>query len=676
MALTFPPPLSCESKDTTGAMERDRSSSHQGKRRKRHHNFAPKSLQDKVKEYEGTKSMALETNDQDSCKRRRRTAGIYGRHNPLNRKRQFRTPKGGSTTRTNPSRRSRFSRPSVRKNIDVPSSQATHVVCTISENMARETCVASLDAGSPTTLQVTKQGNSQTYAETVAYLEMLQPDEILLNEGRQTSQLARKVLELYDATNKDDEEPLDDVDQVEENRFGSLQTHTVVKFLPRSLFDQTKGGEFLKRVSRHETYDATILEEYILLSASYALLHYVQHCLGSTFAKNSICLSINAGGNDRLSIDRSTMTQLELLVNSKSGKARNSLVDTIDHTKTSVGSRLLRTNLMSPPNDVDGINSRLDLVDVFLQNEDFFYDVMDHLEAFPDVDKMLANVSLVPKFVGRQSTSNLRNQRIASKGISALVCIKSTLQALPLLVSVIKTMLQNLTGNNLSELEQPFDDTTIATNRASLSLGLGHGETVPLVQHHLLRAIAFAFSQPDLAAVLEIVSDVLSESSTYSRNACAMRHQECFALKCDETELMAVYRESFLQNTDEIYRKADEYAELYTLTVKVKYTNARGYFLTIPTEYAAELPDVFIQPTRSGRNIYCTTMEVASLSEKVNENVYDLLLMTHDRIESVLNVVREKYDALATVGDAIALLDLCHSFADHVASNEYVRAFS
>ena len=50
-------------------------------------------------------------------------------------------------------------------------SGAVHVVCAISENLAKETCVASLDAGSPISLLVTKQGNGQTYAETLSYLE-------------------------------------------------------------------------------------------------------------------------------------------------------------------------------------------------------------------------------------------------------------------------------------------------------------------------------------------------------------------------------------------------------------------------------------------------------------------------------------------------------------------------
>jgi DNA mismatch repair protein MSH4 len=43
--------------------------------------------------------------------------------------------------------------------------------------------------------------------------------------------------------------------------------------------------------------------------------------------------------------------------------------------------------------------------------------------------------------------------------------------------------------------------------------------------------------------------------------------------------------------------------------------------------------------------------------------------MTHERIQEVLKVARENYDCLASLSDAIALLDMCHCFADNVASS-------
>lgn len=58
-----------------------------------------------------------------------------------------------------------------------------------------------------------------------------------------------------------------------------------------------------------------------------------------------------------------------------------------------------------------------------------------------------------------------------------------------------------------------------------------------------------------------------------------------------------------------------------------------------------------------------------SLNSRAQENVQDLLLMTHGRIQEVLQVARDNYDSMASLADAIALLDMCHCFADNVASS-------
>ena len=126
-------------------------------------------------------------------------------------------------------------------------------------------------------------------------------------------------------------------------------------------------------------------------------------------------------------------------------------------------------------------------------------------------------------------------------------------------------------------------------------------------------------------------------------------------------------KKAFLSNVDDIYKKADEYAEVHGIShVAVKYSAARGYYLSLPLEMASNLPYEFIQPAKSGKYIFCTTEEVQSLNTRSQDNIQDLLLLTHERIQEVLDVARSKYDALARLSDAVALLDLCHSFADKV----------
>ena len=574
---------------------------------------------------------------------------------------------------------------------------SSHIVCSISENLARETCVSTLDASRPTSLQITKQGNGQTYAETLALLRMIGPHEVLLNEGRKNSLLANKVLGLFGlekentvpvpfgesrrrgkptkkkrgGSNNRQQQGEDDTTTVASS---TPREHTVVKFLPRSYFDQTKGADTLRKLSRPDTYNATLVEEYILLSSSYAVLQYAQLCLGACLARHSLSLDVNAGGSHRMNMDRATMTNLELLVNAKTGKTMHSLLGSIDCTKTSVGGKLLRTNLMAPPTRLDTIHARLDLVDAFLEDEEFFYVVMEHLEDLPDVDKMLSCVALVPR--GKSTTAGALfgngeskgvTARVASRGISALVCVKSTLSVIPSFAHVLEVQLKELSerestsscrigaeqksaASSAPEKRQTssHDDesTTVVdsdrsdaadlfsqgdlsttdrndaamTKCSSLDIGLGtsasstnnqfNKSSTKHTRHQLLRAILIAMKQPALKRVLDAVTDIFTESTAFSKNAHAMRHQECFALKPNTDGMMDILRKAFLANVDDIYRLADEYAETYDISVQVKETTARGYYLSVSADLGLDLPQIFIQPVKNGRFIHCTTEEV------------------------------------------------------------------
>ena len=558
-----------------------------------------------------------------------------------------------------------------------------HIVCSISENIAKETSVASIDAGSPSILTIVKQANGQSYAETLAYLEYLHPDEIILNEGRKNSQLVQKIQETFDlditmgkplGASRNNRRIAYKINEKRkryryERQTDEISLHTttssqrknndevpplsiIVKFLPRTYFDQTRGADLLQKISRKDTYESSLVEEYIILSASYAVLQYMQFCLGATFSRNCLALNINIGGNNRMAIDRSTLTHLELLSNAQTGKKTNSLIGTIDCTKTDVGGRLLRSNLMAPPTRVDTINARLDLVDIFLEDEIFFYDIMDNLDNMPDLYKVLSYMSLKP---GRGKSKNgiKVTARMASRGISALVCLKSVLSSIPQIAKVVGSQLKSLELNIGNKFEfdddksNKIDDSSIESNDTtinninstingedgtnhrnisgsmsedrsiekddmSLMIGLGTGSSSVFFKsrHQLLRAIYLSMKQPALNETLDALLNIFTESTSYTTNTHAMRHQECFALKPNTDGMMDILRKAFLANVDDIYRLADEYAESYGVTVAVKETAGRGYYLSIPLEFASSLPNICIQPVKSGRFIHCTTEEV------------------------------------------------------------------
>ena len=76
-----------------------------------------------------------------------------------------------------------------------------------------------------------------------------------------------------------------------QNYFSGNNTASIV-FVMRSLFDQDRGVELLRRiVSGIKNIDADLLAKYTVLAASFCLIRYIEIGLGVTFADNSVNLT-------------------------------------------------------------------------------------------------------------------------------------------------------------------------------------------------------------------------------------------------------------------------------------------------------------------------------------------------------------------------------------------------
>ena len=66
-----------------------------------------------------------------------------------------------------------------------------------------------------------------------------------------------------------------------------------------------------------------------------------------------------------------------------------------------------------------------------------------------------------------------------------------------------------------------------------------------------------------------------------------MRHQECFALMPNTDGMIDLLRKVFMANVDDVYRLADKYAETHEISVQVRETASRGYYLSVPPDLAS-----------------------------------------------------------------------------------------
>src|ERR1700723_1713545 len=94
-----------------------------------------------------------------------------------------------------------------------------------------------------------------------------------------------------------------------------------------------------------------------------------------------------------MAIDPATRANLEL-TRTLGGERRGSLLDAIDCTVTSAGSRLLAQRLAAPLTDANGIARRLDAIAAFVADSGLRDDLRSTLRAAPDLSRALARLSL------------------------------------------------------------------------------------------------------------------------------------------------------------------------------------------------------------------------------------------------------------------------------------------
>jgi DNA mismatch repair protein MutS len=128
------------------------------------------------------------------------------------------------------------------------------------------------------------------------------------------------------------------------------------------------------------------------VSAAGALLSYVKRVRRDSLSLIDRISYLHAG--DRLSLDATTIRNLELVRNLRDGRVKDSLVDVIDFTVTAPGGRLLRSWLLQPLFDTGAVRERLDAVDEALRLTIARQGSRETLGGVHDLERLAGKVSL------------------------------------------------------------------------------------------------------------------------------------------------------------------------------------------------------------------------------------------------------------------------------------------
>ncbi|XP_071983700.1 mutS protein homolog 4 isoform X2 [Engystomops pustulosus] len=449
--------------------------------------------------------------------------------------------------------------------------------------------MASLDLKNPDVV-LSQFSDSSIYVKVITKLQILTPLEILMPntscEGGKTTELFRLINENF-----------------KDVSFTTVQ---------RKYFNETKGLEYIDQLCAPE-FSTVLMEvrsKYYCLAAVAALLKYIEFIQNSVYAPKSLKFRFQ-GSEQTAMIDSASAQNLELLVNNRDSRNNHTLFGVLNNTKTPGGSRRLKSNILEPLIDLETINTRLDCVQEFLQDEELFFSLQSVISRFLDTEQLLSNLIQIPK----QDA-----EKAADTKITYLISLKHTLE----LVEPLKDVLKNC--------------------RAPL-----------------LRAYYSSIDDPRFSLILEKIKTVINDDTRYSRGCLSMRTQKCYAVRPNINEFLDIARRTYAEIIDDIDGMIAKLSEKYSLPFRTSFSTARGFFIQMNMEGNVQniLPEEFIKVTKLKNTYSFTSLDLIKMNERI--------------VCKLLSEIYEHIHCLYKLSDTVSMLDMLLSFASVCTFCEYVR---
>ncbi len=132
-------------------------------------------------------------------------------------------------------------------------------------------------------------------------------------------------------------------------------------------------------------------EHELIINAAGGLLSYLK------FTQRTSLKYINKihvlNNSEYMLIDSATQRNLELIRNIRDNSTNSTLIEVLDKTLTSMGSRLLKSWLLKPLSKVGSIKARQDAVEVFFKQSILRDDVRDLLAKVSDIERLISRVN-------------------------------------------------------------------------------------------------------------------------------------------------------------------------------------------------------------------------------------------------------------------------------------------
>ncbi|GAA0549412.1 DNA mismatch repair protein MutS [Halorubrum ejinorense] len=356
-----------------------------------------------------------------------------------------------------------------------------------------------------------------------------------------------------------------------------------------------------------ETTDSVGLDSALAVRAAGAVLSYVEETGAGVLASMTRLTAYR--DTDRVAVDATTQRNLEITETMR-GDADGSLFDTVDHTVTAAGGRLLREWLTRPRRDREALTARHDAVEALASAALARDRIREILGDAYDLERLAA-----------RTTSG-------SAGARELLSVQDTLALLPALADAV-------------------EGTPLADSPAAAVLGGVDRERAA-----------------DLRAEL---ADALAEDPPKAKTGGGLLKRGYDA----ELDELIERHESVKSWLDGLAEREKRAHGLSHVTVDRNKTD--GYYIQVGKSVADQVPEGYreIKTLKNSKRFVTDELtekerEVLRLEEARGELEYELFEELRER-------VAERAELLQDAGRAVAELDALASLATHAARNDWTR---
>jgi DNA mismatch repair protein MutS len=347
------------------------------------------------------------------------------------------------------------------------------------------------------------------------------------------------------------------------------------------------------------------------LTAAAACVTYVERTQIGQRPPLSPPLRESAGAT--MAIDQATRGNLELM-RTLSGDRRGSLLDAIDRTATSAGSRLLAQRLSAPLTDPAEITKRLDAVASFLGDTAARAETRSRLQAAPDLARALSRLAV--ERGGPRDLAAIRDGVLAAADLArALAALK---------------------------------DSPVEISEAIESCRKPDG---------MLAA--------ELSAALAAELPAFKRDGGFVRDGYDSTLDETRALRDESRRVVAALQARYSEETG-------------IRILKIKHNNVLGYFVEVTAQYGekmmvAPLNATFIHRQTLAGQVRFTTTELGELEAKIASAAERALGLELEIFERLLASVMSESVNIKQCADALARLDVASALAHLAAERDYAR---